>query len=63
MKELISWWNYIPEGAEVPGVANTILDGLDYVTLSAETIVGLYPVECVDMMNQIIKFTENQRIE
>jgi len=50
--------NHIPERAEVSDVANAILDGSNYVMLSAETAVGLYPVECVDMMNQIIKFTE-----
>ncbi|PIP19645.1 MAG: pyruvate kinase [Candidatus Omnitrophica bacterium CG08_land_8_20_14_0_20_41_16] len=50
--------NRIPERAEVSDVANAILDGSDYVMLSAETAVGLYPVDCVDMMNKIIKFTE-----
>jgi len=50
--------NRIPERAEVSDVANAILDGSDYAMLSAETAVGLYPVECVDMMKQIIKFTE-----
>ncbi|MFA5090018.1 MAG: pyruvate kinase [Candidatus Omnitrophota bacterium] len=50
--------NHIPKRAEVSDVANAILDGSDYVMLSAETAVGLYPVECVDMMKHIIKFTE-----
>ena len=48
----------IPTRAEVCDVANAILDGTDYVMLSAESAVGLYPVKCVAMMNQIIKFTE-----
>jgi len=48
----------IPTRAEVCDVANAILDGTDYVMLSAESAAGLYPVKCVEMMNQIIKFTE-----
>jgi pyruvate kinase len=51
----------IPERAEVSDVANAVLDGSDYVMLSAESAVGLYPVECVDMMKHIIKFTETHR--
>ena len=48
----------IPTRAEVCDVANAILDGTDFVMLSAESASGLYPVKCVEMMNQIIKFTE-----
>lgn len=51
----------IPTRAEVCDVANAILDGTDYVMLSAESASGLYPVPCVEMMNQIIKFTEKHR--
>ncbi|MFZ2641277.1 MAG: pyruvate kinase [Verrucomicrobiia bacterium] len=51
----------IPTRAEVCDVANAILDGTDHVMLSAESASGLYPVQCVEMMNQIIKFAEAHR--
>ncbi len=47
-----------PTRAEVTDVANAIIDGTDFVMLSAESAVGHYPVETVTMMNDIIKFTE-----
>jgi pyruvate kinase len=50
-----------PTRAEVTDVANAILDGTDYVMLSAETAAGKYPSESVEMMNDIIKFTERNR--
>jgi pyruvate kinase len=48
----------LPTRAEVSDVANAILDGTNYVMLSAETSVGSFPAGCVDMMNKVIKFTE-----
>ncbi len=54
--------NIRPTRAEATDVANAILDGTDYVMLSAETAAGKYPAESVTMMNGIIKFTEGSAI-
>ncbi len=48
----------IPTRAEVTDVANAIFDGTDYVLLSGETAIGEHPDKVVDMMNKIIKHTE-----
>ncbi len=52
-----------PTRAEVTDVANAIIDGTNFVMLSAETAVGLYPYQAVLMMNEIIKFTEKSMPE
>ena len=45
--------NRLPTRAEVTDVANAVFEQADALMLSAETTLGRYPVECVEVLNRV----------
>lgn len=48
----------VPTRAEVSDIANAIYDGADALMLSAETAIGRYPVQAVQMLRRVALETE-----
>ncbi len=48
----------MPTRAEISDVSNAIRERADAVMLSGETTTGLYPLECIDVLKNIIQSTE-----
>ncbi|MAG72868.1 sulfate adenylyltransferase, partial [archaeon] len=46
--------NKKPTRAEIHDVLNTIVDGAHGLTLAAETAIGKHPMECINMLNNLI---------
>lgn len=47
-----------PTRAEVHDIMRTIVDGAYGLTLAAETAIGRYPMECINMLNKLIKHSQ-----
>src|SRR3954469_19173585 len=50
--------NPVPTRAEVTDVANAAFEQADAIMLSGETTVGKYPVDCVKVLDRVVRRIE-----
>ena len=50
-----------PTRAEVNDVYNTLIDGATGLVLAAETAIGKYPEECIEMIIKVSKTIKNDK--
>ena len=47
--------NSLPTRAEINDIYSSINSGADGIVLAAETAIGKYPLECVNLLDEFLK--------
>ena len=47
--------NSLPTRAEINDIYSSVKTGVDGIVLAAETAIGKYPLECINLLSKFIK--------